>query len=106
MTEPSTSRPWNPDRLSEVCRQFAVAELSLFGSRASGDADAASDYDVLVRFRPGARPRLSTLVDLRARLGDVFGRSVDMVTAGAIDHAPADRFSQSVLRTRRVLYAA
>jgi len=44
------------ERLAEVCRRFGVSKLEVFGSFATGDADALSDIDVLVTFAPGESP--------------------------------------------------
>jgi predicted nucleotidyltransferase len=41
-------------RLRDLCRQYRVLELSLFGSAARGEMGAGSDIDILVEFLPDA----------------------------------------------------
>ena len=38
-----------------------------------------SDVDVLVRYRPGVRPSLRSLIQLERALETAFGRDVDLV---------------------------
>lgn len=109
--DPSSSYPIRerlgvgPEQLAGLCRRHNLVELSVFGSVVR-DFRGDSDVDVLVRYRPGHVPRLCELLDLRAELEAIFRRSVDLVTSGVIDSAPDDRFSRSVMQSRRVLYAA
>lgn len=105
---PSPSGPSFQSDLAEICRARRITELAVFGSSAPTLAAAHldSDVDVLIRFESGYTPRLSDLLDTRADLVRLFGRAVDVVTAGVIDTAPNDRFSRSVMQSRRVLYAA
>lgn len=41
------------ERLASLCRQYHVAKLELFGSRAKGTARPDSDVDLLVTFEEG-----------------------------------------------------
>lgn len=92
--------------IQRVCTRWDIQELAVFGSCTGVAFDTASDVDVLVRFSPLRVPRLSELIDLRHDLQQLFHRPVDVITSGTIDAAPADRFSKSVMESRRVLYAA
>lgn len=65
--------------LPDLRREFGVRELSVFGSVARGDEDAASDVDVLVAFEPAARVTLSTLGNLADTLETLLARNVDVV---------------------------
>jgi predicted nucleotidyltransferase len=73
--------------LEDLCRRFGVRRLDLFGSAARDDFDPArSDLDFLVEFdrdTPGAFS-FATYFDLKEALEALFGRSVDLVEAGAI----------------------
>ena len=59
-------------------RKKGVRQLYLFGSVARGDAQPASDIDILVDFEPTARVSLVTLGSLTAYLTAVLGRAVDI----------------------------
>ncbi len=93
------------DQLAELCRQYRVAQLDVFGSAAVGPFDdQRSDLDFLVNFQedfPGGPFR--QYFDFLAALQALFGREVDLVESQAIRNP---YFAQSVRKTRRVLYAA
>jgi uncharacterized protein len=64
--------------LPELADKFGVAELGLFGSRVRGDHRPDSDLDVLVEYRPDARPTLIDVCALEHCLGDRLGLKVDL----------------------------
>jgi predicted nucleotidyltransferase len=76
-------------RKSEVelaCRRFGVERLEIFGSAADGVLDNdASDLDFLVTFTDKARLRaFDNYFGLLECLQQIFGRSVDLVTARSL----------------------
>ena len=86
------------ERLLNLCREYQVASLKVFGSVARGEEREDSDIDILVQF---VRPvSLLTLVRLERELGALFGRKVDLVTEQAI--SPYIR--EAVLSSARGLY--
>ncbi len=91
------------DKLEDVCQRWMIRELSVFGSVLRDDFRPDSDVDLLLVFDPTAPWSLFDLVDLRDELGRLFGRSVDLVEESALRN-PFRR--QSILASRRVLYAA
>ncbi len=91
-----------PQQLAGLCERHGIQELALFGSMASGRADATSDIDLLVTFDPRARPGFLTLARAQRELEALFGRKVDLVPKGGLKPAIRD----SVLATARILYAA
>lgn len=90
------------DRLARLCQSHGIQELSLFGSALTGRLGAESDLDILVTFRPQARPGFLTLGQVQRELEQLFGRKVDLVPKGGLKPAIRD----TVLATARVLYAA
>jgi uncharacterized protein len=93
-------------QLSELCREFRVERLELFGSALSGDFDAArSDFDFLVEFAPSlpSGDYADAFFGLKAALERVLGRPVDLVVGSAIRNP---YFRQSVERSKALLYAA
>lgn len=90
--------------LEQLCRRFHVRRLSLFGSVATGHADAkSSDVDLLVEFLDGTTERFDAYFDLKEELERLLGRPVDLVSPKALENP---YFAASVDRTRRDLYAA
>ena len=62
-------------RLAELCRKYGIAELSVFGSVARGDARPDSDVDLLYVRVPGNDLGMSYFA-LREDLEKLFGRPV------------------------------
>lgn len=77
---------------AEVLRLAAkhgATEVRVFGSVARGDADEASDIDILVRLAPGRS--LFDLGGLLVDLEDLLGRRVDVVTERGLRPRIRDR---------------
>ena len=67
-------------KIAELCRKNKVRELSLFGSRARGDARPDSDYDLLVEFFPDAGIGLIKYSRMQIDLSNILASKVDLVT--------------------------
>ena len=62
----------------EIAARYGAYDVRLFGSVARGEADSASDIDILVKMEPGR-----SLMDLGGLLYDLqilLGTEVDVVT--------------------------
>lgn len=90
--------------IQRLCRQFGVQRLDVFGSAAGDGFDAArSDVDLIVDFGSGEQLDLfNRYFGLKESLEQLFGRSVDLVMAGAMVNP---HFIDSANRTRRPVYA-
>ena len=73
----------DPSRVAEICQRYGIAELSVFGSVARGDAGPDSDVDLLYVVAPGARLGFG-IDDLEDELAELFGRDVDLVARKAV----------------------
>jgi predicted nucleotidyltransferase len=92
--------------IADICRRFHVSRLDVFGSAARGsDFDPArSDVDLLVTYQSTIpRPTLEEYFEFREQLEALFGRSVDLVMAGAVrnPYVRAD-----IERSRELVYEA
>jgi predicted nucleotidyltransferase len=67
--------------LQDLCRRFRVRRLAVFGSALRGELRPESDLDVLVEFEPEA-PIGLRFITLQTELSKIFGRRVDLLTAG------------------------
>ena len=88
-------------RLAELCQKYGIAELSVFGSVARGEARPNSDVDLLYVRIPGNDLGMSYF-DLQDDLERLFGRRVDLVAKDGLHRVIRDR----VLADAQVLYAA
>ena len=68
----------------EKLSAFPIKRLAVFGSVARDEADESSDVAILVEFEPGARVGLFEFARLRRALGEILGRTVDLVTPDAL----------------------
>jgi uncharacterized protein len=91
------------EALARLCDAYDVARLSLFGSRLKGVARDDSDVDLLVEFKPDARPNLLRIAELELALSPlVDGRRVDLRTAADLSR----HFREDVVSTAALQYAA
>lgn len=75
---------------------MGVEALAIFGSTARGDARPDSDVDVAARLRDGARVGVFGFLRIEARLAEVLGRRVDLVS----EPADAPRLQAQIDRDR------
>ena len=91
--------------VADLCRQFHVERLYLFGSATRQEFDPArSDLDFVVAFQPlPTGPYADAYFGLAHALEDLFHRRVDLVTERSIRNP---YFKEEVEETRQLLYAA
>ena len=91
--------------LSELCRQYRVRRLELFGSAVSSRfKPATSDLDFLVEFETSSPAESARCYfGFLFALQHLFGRDVDLVETAAIQNP---YFLQSIAKDRLLLYAA
>lgn len=88
------------ERLAEICAQYGIVELSVFGSVARGEARADSDLDLLYVLGPGQHLGFS-INQLEDDLSALFGRRVDLVSKKALHRS----IRAAVLADARMLHA-
>lgn len=89
------------DQLENICRQYHVIEVSVFGSALRDDFRPESDIDLLVEFDPAAQIGFFTLIKLQREFSRLFKRTVDLIPKQGLK--PAIR--RAVLETAKVIYA-
>ena len=87
--------------LRDLCSEFEVQELALFGSALTDKFAPESDLDLLVEFRPQASVGLFRFLGLQNRLADLFHRKVDLVPKKALKPFLRD----TVLKQAQIIYA-
>jgi uncharacterized protein len=96
----------NRNAIADLCRQYGVSRLEVFGSAArGGDFDEAlSDADFLVEYqRPAKHAALEEYFGLRERLSSLLGRSVDLVEPRAVENP---YLLKAINNSRELVYAA
>jgi uncharacterized protein len=96
----------NRNAIADLCRQYGVSRLEVFGSAArGGDFDEAlSDADFLVEYqRPAKYAALEEYFGLRERLSSLLGRSVDLVEPRAVENP---YLLKAINNSRELVYAA
>ena len=90
------------EALADVCRQYQVKELSVFGSALRDDFRADSDIDLLVEFEAQAKVGFLTLTRLGRDLSALLKRPVDVIPKGGLK----PQIRAEVLAHAEVLFAA
>ena len=95
-------------RVRPVAESYRLQAVYVFGSYARGDAKEDSDIDLLVD-DTGSGLRGLAYGGLYSDLEDALGKSIDMVTVGALQqpvrHKSDISFRETVQRERRKIYA-
>src|ERR1700730_7665559 len=92
--------------IAELCRQYGVRRLEVFGSILRDDFDeSSSDIDIVVEFEPRDRGGggFRQYFDLKAKLETLLGRDVDLVELGAMEDT---RLKRIIERSKIPIYAA
>ncbi len=78
------------DKIAELCQQYHICWLALFGSGLRDDFRPDSDIDVLVEFEPGHTPGFA-FIDIQDQLSELFKRTVDLNTPQDLSRYFRDR---------------
>ena len=95
---------YNQQALAQLCQQYQVAKLYLFGSAATEAFSPQSDIDLIVRFvdQPMApEDQGQRYWDFLADLEQLLGRSVDLLTEKKFINP---YFRQEVEKTKTLIY--
>jgi hypothetical protein len=90
------------EEVAELCRQYRVRQLALFGSVLGEEFGPESDVDVLVDFEPDAHIGFMALSRLQRELSVMLKRPVDLVPKDGLKA----RIREAVLSSAEVVYAA
>jgi predicted nucleotidyltransferase len=93
--------------IADLCRQYGVERLEVFGSVLRDDFGPESDVDFLVVFRENdTGPWLSKLQDLQEDLARLLGRKVDLVDRRAIERSENWIRRRDILSTAEVIHGS
>jgi len=90
--------------IKQICQQWQITELALFGSVLREDFRSDSDIDVLVSFAKNAKITFFDLDAIENQLSELFDRPVDLVTKKAIQKSHNWIRRQNILNYSQVIY--
>ncbi|MEI7503097.1 MAG: nucleotidyltransferase domain-containing protein [Paludibacter sp.] len=92
----------NSERLTELCEQYNVKELYIFGSILTDKFNDLSDIDMLIQFSQiDVLDYFDNYMDLKEALENLFKRDVDLVENHAIRNPI---FRQVIEREKKIVY--
>ncbi|MCU0379060.1 MAG: nucleotidyltransferase domain-containing protein [Bacteroidales bacterium] len=90
--------------IRDLCKQYDVKSLYLFGSGSTGKLKKSSDIDILVSFQDISIERYTdNYFELHYKLEELFKRKIDLVTVNSLANP---FFIKSIEETKILLYAA
>ena len=102
MTLEEVKTLFQSEELKELCRQYGVARLSVFGSTARNEATEQSDLDLLVSFLESKRIGLLDLMAFEDKLAEATRNKVDLVMESSLSGRRGENIRQQV----KVIYAS
>jgi predicted nucleotidyltransferase len=90
--------------ITQICQQWQITKMSLFGSILRDDFNSNSDIDILIQFSPDARQGLFTLAKLKHKLEDITGRSIDIVVQESVENSNNWIRKNEILTTAQIIY--
>ncbi len=82
--------------ISPILIEYGVTHADLFGSYASGTANAKSDIDLIVSLRKPIG--LLKFFELNNRLEAALGKKVDLATPASINHHLSERIKGNLIQ--------
>ncbi|OZG67458.1 nucleotidyltransferase family protein [Bifidobacterium eulemuris] len=81
--------------VSQIARQYGLAEMYLYGSMARGDADSDSDIDLMYRYKKDRQRQLPNIMTMKETLERMLGREVSLLSLDSLEkHALTSRASR------------
>jgi hypothetical protein len=92
------------DILKELCQNYDVKEMYVFGSACSDKFNDTSDIDILISFNDISIEKYTdNYFDLHYKLENLFNRRIDLITENSLSNP---YFIESIEETKQLLYAA
>ena len=92
------------EKIEQICQQWQIEELALFGSVLREDFNPNSDIDVLVSFAESAKITFFDLDTIEQQLSQLFNRPVDVVTKRAIEKSHNWIRKKNILDNAQIIY--
>ncbi len=92
------------NQLSDLCQQWEISEMALFGSILRDDFNQDSDIDFLISFEPSAPQGLLTLSKIKSQLETLLDYPVDIAIKNSIKNSDNWIRRQEILTTAQTIY--
>ncbi|MGY6530122.1 MAG: nucleotidyltransferase family protein [Cyanobacterium sp.] len=94
----------SPNQLFDICQQYNIKEMALFGSVLRDDFHKKSDLDFLISFIPNAPQGLLTISKLKSQLEFLLNYPVDITIKDSIKNSDNWIRRNEILNTARTIY--
>jgi predicted nucleotidyltransferase len=93
----------NIDKIKQLCSNYKVKNLYLFGSALRRDFNNSSDIDLLLSFLDGISIKEYTdnFFELHYKLEEIFGRQIDLITERSLSNK---FFIDEVNNSKQLIY--
>ena len=92
------------DALTQLCKDYNVKTMYVFGSVCTELFNETSDIDILIAFENlSIEQYTDNYFDLHYKLEDLFGRNIDLLTDQSLSNP---YFIKRVEQTKKLIYAA
>src|SRR4030042_5061206 len=90
--------------LKEICENYDVRTMYIFGSACTDKFKKTSDIDILVSFKDISIEKYTdNYFTLHYKLEELFGRKIDLLTENSLSNP---YLIESIEKTKQLLYAA
>ncbi len=94
----------NKHHLIELCFEYSVKSMYVFGSVCTENFNKESDIDILIAFdNLSIEQYTDNYFELHYKLEELFGRKIDLLTEKSLSNP---YFIQSLENTKQLIYAA
>lgn len=92
------------DKLKELCQEYDVKKMYVFGSACTDRFNDTSDIDILISFKDISIEKYTdNYFELHYKLEELFQRKIDLLTENAVGNP---YLIESIEETKQLLYAA
>jgi len=92
------------NELKQLCQDYDVKTMHVFGSVCTDKFDDKSDIDILISFKDISIDKYTdNYFELHYKLEELFNRKIDLLTKNSLSNP---YFIESIEETKQLLYAA
>ncbi|WP_017295184.1 nucleotidyltransferase family protein [Geminocystis herdmanii] len=92
------------NQIFDICQQWNIKEMALFGSVLRDDFNNESDVDFLISFQPNTPQGLLTISKLKSQLESLLNYPVDIAIKDSLNDNDNWIRSKEILTTAQTIY--